>query len=85
MLALEDEQPIVDAFMAKVDTKDPLARISALREAGDFDIFFPVVHGNLGEDGTLQGLFRLLNKPFVGVIIPTIAVTLIWYGMGANF
>jgi len=59
-------RPIVDAFMAKVDTKDPLARISALREAGDFDIFFPVVHGNLGEDGTLQGLFRLLNKPFVG-------------------
>ena len=66
VLALEDEQPIVDAFMAKVDTKDPLARISALSEAGDFDIFFPVVHGNLGEDGTLQGLFRLLNKPFVG-------------------
>ena len=50
VLALEDEQPIVEAFMAKVDTKDPLARINALREAGDFDIFFPVVHGNLGED-----------------------------------
>ncbi|WP_312693811.1 D-alanine--D-alanine ligase family protein [Leuconostoc pseudomesenteroides] len=66
ILALENEQPIVDAFMAKIDAADPLARISALRAAGDFDIFFPVVHGNLGEDGTLQGLFRMLNKPYVG-------------------
>jgi len=63
VLALEDEQPIVDTFMASIDQKDPLARINALRNGGDFDIFFPVVHGNLGEDGTLQGLFKLLNKP----------------------
>ncbi|CAM3177768.1 D-alanine--D-alanine ligase family protein [Leuconostoc rapi] len=66
ILALADEQPIVDAYMAKVDDTDPLARIKALRDGGNFDIFFPVVHGNLGEDGTLQGLFRLLNKPYVG-------------------
>jgi len=66
VLALEDEQPIVDTFMASIDQKDPLARINALRNGGDFDIFFPVVHGNLGEDGTLQGLFKLLNKPYVG-------------------
>lgn len=66
ILALEDEQPIVDAFMKTVDASDPLARIHALKSAGDFDIFFPVVHGNLGEDGTLQGLFKLLNKPYVG-------------------
>ncbi|MFR8085907.1 MAG: D-alanine--D-alanine ligase, partial [Leuconostoc gelidum] len=66
ILALEDEQPIVDAYMATIDATDPLARINALRKGGDFDIFFPVVHGNLGEDGTLQGLFKLLNKPYVG-------------------
>jgi len=66
VLSLEDEQPIVDTFMASIDQKDPLARINALRNGGDFDVFFPVVHGNLGEDGTLQGLFKLLNKPYVG-------------------
>jgi len=66
VLSLEDEQPIVDTFMASIDQMDPLARINALRNGGDFDIFFPVVHGNLGEDGTLQGLFKLLNKPYVG-------------------
>ena len=66
MLALEDERPIVADYMTTVDQQDPLSRINALRAAGDFDIFFPVVHGNLGEDGTLQGLFKLLNKPYVG-------------------
>ncbi|MCI8760930.1 MAG: D-alanine--D-alanine ligase [Clostridia bacterium] len=30
------------------------------------DILFPVLHGLYGEDGTIQGLFKLLNKPFVG-------------------
>lgn len=30
------------------------------------DIIFPVLHGLYGEDGTIQGLFELLNKPYVG-------------------
>ncbi|MGX7419829.1 D-alanine--D-alanine ligase family protein [Carnobacterium gallinarum] len=32
----------------------------------EIDVFFPILHGNLGEDGSLQGFFRMLNKPFVG-------------------
>ena len=30
------------------------------------DVVFPIVHGTLGEDGTLQGLLRTLNLPFAG-------------------
>ncbi len=30
------------------------------------DIWFPVLHGPNGEDGTLQGLLKLTGKPFVG-------------------
>lgn len=30
------------------------------------DCVFPVLHGTNGEDGTIQGLFQLLNIPFVG-------------------
>ncbi len=30
------------------------------------DIFFPVLHGKYGEDGTIQGLFEMLNIPYVG-------------------
>lgn len=32
----------------------------------DFDVAFPVLHGPYGEDGTIQGLFEMLNIPFVG-------------------
>ncbi len=30
------------------------------------DCAFPIIHGTMGEDGTLQGLFRIINLPFVG-------------------
>lgn len=30
------------------------------------DVIFPVLHGPLGEDGTVQGLLRLAHIPFVG-------------------
>lgn len=30
------------------------------------DVAFPCVHGTLGEDGTLQGLFELADIPYVG-------------------
>ena len=30
------------------------------------NIFFPVLHGTFGEDGTIQGLFELANVPYVG-------------------
>jgi len=30
------------------------------------DLFFPVLHGPKGEDGVIQGLFSLMNIPFVG-------------------
>ncbi len=30
------------------------------------DVVFPIVHGTLGEDGSLQGLLRMANLPFVG-------------------
>jgi len=30
------------------------------------DIFFPVLHGPNGEDGTVQGYFEVLAKPYVG-------------------
>jgi len=30
------------------------------------DVFFPVLHGTCGEDGTIQGVFELANGPYVG-------------------
>src|SRR5690625_2811246 len=31
-----------------------------------YDVVFPLLHGPNGEDGTVQGLLRLMNLPFVG-------------------
>ncbi|MDN5657810.1 D-alanine--D-alanine ligase family protein [Brevibacterium sandarakinum] len=35
-------------------------------ELGSVDVFFPLLHGQYGEDGTLQGLFELSDTAFVG-------------------
>lgn len=32
----------------------------------ELDVVFPIVHGTLGEDGSLQGMLRLADLPFVG-------------------
>jgi D-alanine-D-alanine ligase len=35
-------------------------------DASPVDVFFPVLHGTLGEDGTIQGLFELADVAYVG-------------------
>ena len=38
------------------------------------DVFFPVLHGTFGEDGTLQGLFELADVAYVGAGVTGSAV-----------
>lgn len=33
------------------------------------DVIFPILHGPFGEDGTVQGLLKLVNIPFVGASV----------------
>lgn len=33
------------------------------------DVVFPILHGPFGEDGTVQGLLKLANLPFVGASV----------------
>jgi len=40
--------------------------ISGLRKWTDVDVFFPILHGSFGEDGTVQGLFELADAAYVG-------------------
>jgi D-alanine-D-alanine ligase len=35
----------------------------------NFDVIFPVLHGPFGEDGTVQGLLKLADVPFVGASV----------------
>lgn len=47
-------------------TSLPLTRPSKGAGVGAIDVVFPVLHGPFGEDGTVQGLLKLANLPFVG-------------------
>src|SRR5437762_10261621 len=45
---------------------DQLVPLSGQQRLGTLDVVFPVLHGPFGEDGTVQGLLKLANIPFVG-------------------
>ena len=44
--------------------------------AAKVDAVFPIVHGTYGEDGTLQGLFEMLDLPYVGCGVLASAVAM---------
>lgn len=46
----------------------PDAKLGFMKKAPQLwaDVFFPVMHGSFGEDGTLQGLLELADVPFTG-------------------
>lgn len=50
-------------FAEAADGVDTARAIEFLR---GFDVAFPVLHGPYGEDGTIQGLFEMLDLPYVG-------------------
>ena len=43
-----------------------LVRSSDHQRLGALDVVFPVLHGPFGEDGTIQGMLKLADVPFVG-------------------
>ncbi|MFC2947514.1 D-alanine--D-alanine ligase [Virgibacillus sediminis] len=47
-------------------TRNQFIHQSTYDQLDQLDVVFPIVHGTLGEDGSLQGMLRLANLPFVG-------------------
>ena len=50
-------------------SRGAISNLSAIRhgaETGAIDVVFPILHGPFGEDGTVQGLLKLADIPFVG-------------------
>lgn len=43
-----------------------LVNLTAPDKSQTLDVIFPILHGPLGEDGTIQGLLKLCGIPFVG-------------------
>lgn len=59
-LAFEQGEALNPAALA------PTLFNAAEKDAGPFDVIFPLLHGPNGEDGTVQGMLELLNLPYVG-------------------
>ena len=64
----------------------PARGLHSLPEGSDtIDVWYPVLHGPNGEDGTVQGLFTLMDKPFVGAGVLGSAVAMDKLAMKAAF
>lgn len=54
----------------KYEVGDKIEKIQKIENVMEYlknmDVIFPILHGLYGEDGTIQGLFELLKKPYVG-------------------
>ena len=53
---------IKDGVLPEVPENGEAIAIDAI----DADVIFPILHGPYGEDGTAQGLFEMLDIPYVG-------------------
>jgi D-alanine-D-alanine ligase len=58
--------PAAKAIEAVLTKGEPLSIAPEPRENSLVDVFFPIVHGTYGEDGTIQGLLELAGVPYVG-------------------
>lgn len=58
-------------YVALIPTngKNALVNLSRHENLGLIDVVFPILHGPYGEDGTIQGLLKLFNVPFVGASV----------------
>jgi D-alanine-D-alanine ligase len=62
--------------VAETSSGSALIPLGASGEASTIDVVFPVVHGPLCEDGTIQGLLELADVPYVGCGVLASAVAM---------
>jgi D-alanine-D-alanine ligase len=60
-------QDINITMLPNPSSKGIIYALPDLEPVVKIDVFFPVLHGTFGEDGTIQGLFELAQVPYVGV------------------
>ncbi len=61
---------------AEAGNDNALIHLSGAGEARGIDVVFPVMHGPLCEDGTIQGLLELADLPYVGCGVLASAVAM---------
>jgi D-alanine-D-alanine ligase len=66
-----EESQTQQSALATIDSQ-----FSILNSQSSIDVVFPVLHGPMGEDGTVQGLLELAGVPYVGCGVLASAVGL---------
>ena len=66
MTQVETKPREFSALTLQPGEKNSLIKAEHMPSLPKVDMVFPVLHGPNGEDGTIQGLLRLMNMPFVG-------------------
>lgn len=75
-LCNEVSKEIQSGVPVSIELKGNDAAFVAEGEKIDFDLVFPILHGTDGEDGSIQGLFKVLGKPVVGSAVLGSAVAM---------
>lgn len=65
-LQLEGEEAIANLGENLIPTPQSSIAYGQFPRPDIVDVWFPVLHGPNGEDGTVQGLLKLMQVPFVG-------------------
>lgn len=60
----------------KIPKRGAWPTLGDLQKLRRVDVVFPILHGPFGEDGTIQGLLKLLDLPFVGADVLGSAVAM---------
>lgn len=74
------EQGLTEALLPVSIYPDPskpglyVLRDGKQEKLADVDVYFPVLHGTYGEDGTLQGLLEMADVAYVGANVISAAV-----------
>ena len=55
-----------EPVLVKIDKTGQWQSELQMNEVFQFDVVFPILHGPFGEDGTIQGLLKMADIPFVG-------------------
>jgi D-alanine-D-alanine ligase len=63
------QQTEEEVMLVGKDRASHIVDVEDSRDFGTIDVAFPVLHGPYGEDGSVQGLFKLANIPYVGADI----------------
>lgn len=63
----KDTANLRSAFISPDSSQHGMIICGDKPELVHIDVIFPVLHGEYGEDGTIQGLFELAHIPYVGM------------------